>query len=480
MGVSIQLEFDRPDRTYRAGEPVGGLLRINTKGGGRCREIRLTHSWETQGPGNVDRGSPPTDIPLPQAPGPAESILVLPFEFPAPTEPLSYHGRVLEVDHYVKVEADIPGARDVGLIEQFVVVPGPLLGPPPTGLTQRHISWGKILVYGNQPPTRSQIGLRLLSPFLKGHLAELRLGSVRARLSSRVGVPGDPLDVEIRLSPNNPMRVNGASIELRAQEVWVSGTVAQANRTTNRNRVFSEVTRIPIPNTLGPGSLTTFRASTSIPDKGLYSFVLEENALVWEAVVRVDVPLWPDWEKVFPLLVWPAEGLEEQRPSVEEPEVVLESGGLMGPEVMEEPTTIVEPEDHPPPPSLRATEATLNLAEAVQAIKREEIFGGSRNRLIKDLLGEQVSFDLTVARIERTFAMYSDAAYRNGRTVTGTVSETGVEVRVWFPEVQNEVIDALERGSVHPVSGTVAAFDPLSLRPTIRADVSPEAVTEQA
>jgi len=236
----------------------------------------------------------------------------------------------------------------------------------------------------------------------------------------------------------------------------------------------SLVTGIPMPRTLGPESLTTFTASISIPGKGLYSFFLEENALAWEAVVRVDVPLWPDWHEVFPLLVWPSEGLEDQSQPVEEFEVEDES------EVVPEPETLGGPGDQPTPPTLAATDPAPALTEAVRAIQNEDIFGGSRDRLIKDLLGKQVSFDLTVVRVERTFAMYSDVAYRNGRTIMGTVSEDGVEVRVWFREVQNEVIDALERGTVHPVSGTVADFDRLSLRPTVRAVAPPILGTEEA
>ncbi len=161
---------------------------------------------------------------------------------------------------------------------------------------------------------------------------------------------------------------------------------------------------------------------------------------------------------VFPLLVWPAEGLGEERQVVEEPEVAEE----------------LEAETNP-----ETSYATPSLAESVQAIREEEIFGGNRNRLIKSLLGRLVSFDLTVARVERTFAMYSDAAYRNGRTLTGTVPETGMEVRVWFPEAQNEVMDALETGSIHPITGTVAEFDRLNSRPTIRAEVPPAEATEQ-
>ena len=113
------------------------------------------------------------------------------------------------------------------------------------------------------------------------------------------------------------------------------------------------------------------------------------------------------------------------------------------------------------------------FSEAVAAIKTAEIFGGTRDRLIKALLGKSVSFNLTIERTDRTFAMFSDTAYRNGRTVIGTISEDGVKVRVWFPEVLNEVVDDLEPGASHSVTGIVAGLDRLSLRPTIRADAPP-------
>ncbi|MCJ7628484.1 MAG: hypothetical protein MUO50_08870, partial [Longimicrobiales bacterium] len=333
MGVSIELEFDRPDRSYRAGEAVGGRLHINTRGGWRVSQIRPTHSWETRGLGNRDHGVP-TPIPLPARPLPTDSIFTLPFEFTAPKGPLSYRGQALEVVHYLEVEAEVAGGRDILLIEEYIVVPGPLLGPPPTHLNRRHLSFGETLVHGKGPPSRSQIGRSILSPFLKRKVAELRLGSVKAHLSSQVGVPGDTLDVEVRITPKKPTPINGASIELRAQEVCSSGTVSQPNRIAKRYPVYSKVTPIPIPTprTLGPESLSRFRVSTLIPDKGLYSFVLEENALAWEAVVRVDVPLWPDWEMVFPLLVWPAEGQGEERQVVEELEVAEELEAKTSPE----------------------------------------------------------------------------------------------------------------------------------------------------
>ncbi|MFH1764402.1 MAG: hypothetical protein ABIF09_09440 [Gemmatimonadota bacterium] len=486
MGVSVELEFDRPDRTYRTGEAIRGHLHVNTRGGGRVSEIRPTHSWETRGLGNIDHGIP-TPIPLVAGALPTDSTFTLPFEFTAPKGPLSYRGQALEVVHYLELEAEVAGGRDLLLIEEYIVVPGPLLGPPPTHLSRRHLSFGETLVHGKGPPSRSQIGRSILSPFLKRKVAELRLGSVKAHLSSQVGVPGDNLDVEIRITPKKPTPVNGASIELRALELCSSGTVSQTNRITKRYPVYSKVTPIPIPSprTLGPESLSRFRVSALIPDKGLYSFVLEENALAWEAVVRVDVPLWPDWERVFPLLVWPAEGQGEERRVAEEPQIRQEAEIVEELEVAEELEVSVEPEapdepaDRPSATTPESTDSTPTLAESVRAIRAEEIFGGNRNRLIKSLLGKLVSFDLTVARVERTFAMFSDAAYRNGRTLTGTVPESGMEVRVWFPEAQNDLMDPLETGSIYPITGTVAELDRLNSRPTIRAEVPPAEATEQ-
>lgn len=490
MGVSIRLELDHPDRTYRAGERVVGLLRITTKGGARCGAILLTHSWETLGLGNIDRGFPPVPIPLPDGPLPNEPVVVLPFEFSAPVEPLSYHGRALAVEHFIRVEADIPGAEKITYSEDFSVVPGPRTGPPPTRLTRRHLSGGESLAHSPGVPSRTQIARRLLSPFFKRQLAELRLGSVRVLLSPHVGLPGGPLDFEIRISPKSVMRVNGASVELRAQEVWVSGT--GSTRTVQRFRVFSKTTPFPMAKSLGPGCLTTFTTSTTIPDKGLYSFALEENALSWEAVVRVDIPLWPDWEQVFPLVVWPSTSGEMASP--EELEDTSHSLPPLPPLPADPSPLQPPPRQSPPPPSRppkppplqppRAAplqpprapsspppkEVSSSLSEAVEEIRNSEIFGGKRDNLIKALLGRRFSFDLTIGRTERTFAVYTDTAYRNGRTVIGSAAESGIEVRVWFPEVLNELLDSFEPGAIHPVSGTVAELDRLSLRPTIRAD----------
>ena len=480
MGVSIRLEFDRSDRTYETGEIVRGFLRITPRSGATLREVRMSHSWETRGLGNVDRGFPSTAIPLSPHTFSVDSTFSVPFHFPAPKGPIAYHGHAFELVHFVLVEADFSGDRGISLTEEFLVVPGPLLGPPPNVKDGRHLSFGESLVHGKGPSNRSQLARAILPSFLKRQVSELRLGTVRASVSPQVTVTGGSLDTKIRIAPKKTMRIDGAFVELRAREVWASGTVAQANRTTDQHQVYSKVTPIPVPRTLEPGSLTNFGVTTTIPDQGLYSFVLEEHALAWEAVVRVDIPLWPDWERVFPLLVWPKEGLEH--PEAEEATEITEGPATVdAPEITEVPDTAEGPESPEPQeidesPETSPDERGLDLAEAVRTIKGEEIIGGRRDQLIKNLMGKEVSFDFTVTRVDRTFTMYSDPAYRNGRTISGYVS--GEEVRVLYPEDQNEAAQAHEPGSVHSVTGTVAGFDRLSLRPMIRVGRARETAKE--
>jgi hypothetical protein len=118
------------------------------------------------------------------------------------------------------------------------------------------------------------------------------------------------------------------------------------------------------------------------------------------------------------------------------------------------------------PPS----ESRLPLAEAVQAIRAEDIISGSRDRLIESLMGKGFSFELTVKGVERTISMFSDPDFRNGRTVTGTIAGTPVEVSVLWPSILNDEVDAFQRESNYPVRGTVAEWDRLRMRPIIRAE----------
>ena len=124
----------------------------------------------------------------------------------------------------------------------------------------------------------------------------------------------------------------------------------------------------------------------------------------------------------------------------------------------------VQAQTHPP------TGSETALAEAVRAILAEDSIGGGRERLIRSLVGTDYAFELTVKRVERTMGRYSDPDYRNGRTVSGTIGATDIEVSVLFPAVLNDMIDSAEPGSSSPVRGAFSDWDGLRKRPTIRGE----------
>lgn len=541
MSITCMMEFDRSDRTYRGGEPVVGRLIIDTDAGERCRSVTLAQYSRAHGQGNPDRGPNLSSVILHRGPLQGHPPFTLPFDLPAPNSPFSYQGELFSVDHYLEANVDFAGAMDDLVTQRYTVVPGALVGPPHSRLmavTRRSMG---------QPPKGWRLGLGiaaifvglatlpygiafillgliLLVPPAKRVLAEGRLGSVTAYLGNRVVAPGDPLEVKLQIKPKSSSTINSASVEIRARErcVWKSGD----QRKVHRKVVYSHETPISGATNLDQTTIRTFTAPVPIPETAGHTFLSTDNQLTWEAVVRVDIPNWPDWEKTFPIVVWPAPGqvgppkvslpteaeeldadlgqwLEERQPEDlnagvgHDSEAAIYGGLSLGATeheaISEDPQVRVaesqaasevqiaareDPEQEPSAPRADEPEKPVppapaptapGIQEAVEAIIAERVIGGTRDRLIAELLGSTFQFDLAVKRVERTFAMYSDPDLRNGRTVVGIIPGTDLEVSVWFPEGRNDEVDAFERGATYTILGTVAEWDRLRLGPRIRA-----------
>ena len=111
MSESLRIKFGRSDRTYRFGERVTGWVMIQTPRGQECKRIQLKTFWRTHGKGNRDEGEPRV-VTLHSGPLPDPVPHLFEFEFSAPPGPFTYHGRYLNVDHYVEAQVDLPWARD--------------------------------------------------------------------------------------------------------------------------------------------------------------------------------------------------------------------------------------------------------------------------------------------------------------------------------------------------------------------------------
>ena len=125
----IRIEFDRKDRTYSGGESISGRVHIRVNEPVKSKGISLTHHWRTHGRGNVTSG-PKQTILLESArsysPGEAHE---LPFSVDAATHPVTYHGTLINVDHYVSVQMDVPWAFNPKAEEEYLLMPG----EPPEG-----------------------------------------------------------------------------------------------------------------------------------------------------------------------------------------------------------------------------------------------------------------------------------------------------------------------------------------------------------
>jgi hypothetical protein len=205
--------------------------------------------------------------------------------------------------------------------------------------------------------------------------------------------------------------------------------------------------------------------------------VQSEDATPTRKKARVE-EVWVSEPVPEPEGVWFSEPLPESEGGEASSEVELDEPGVEAPEAEEtrevpvplaeegtgEPEVAPEGPTYPDPPS----EEGPSLADAVQAILAEGIIGGKRDRLVKSLIGNAYSFELTVGKVERPISMFLDPDFRNGRIVSGVVLGTDIEVSVVYPNVLNDEVDTFDPGSSHPVRGTVKEWDRLRMRPIIR------------
>ena len=104
----IAIAFDRPDRRYFGGEQVTGTVTIAVNQDVNCRGIKIERLWKTHGRGNTFRPDPSLLSEEQGRPLHAGQRDTFPFEFTAPATPYTYHGKFLNVDHYVRVRVDVP------------------------------------------------------------------------------------------------------------------------------------------------------------------------------------------------------------------------------------------------------------------------------------------------------------------------------------------------------------------------------------
>ncbi len=469
----LQITFDRADRRYRGGQEVTGTVRVQVNQDVPCKGIVLEHFWQTHGRGNTATGRKQTSL-LHQGELRAGELLSFPFRVTAPAGPPTYHGRYINVDHYLNVRVDIPWAIDPKAREDYILVPGsPNYGCLPLeagqlsnlrGLLKHGVPIGvAMIVLGLFFACPLGIvlipaGIIFLFFALRKPLAEKRIGKVRLLWRELAVAPGGHVPVQMSFTPRQSSRLSRITAKLMGKERCVSGS--GKNKSTHTHTFYEKTETLASACDLTAGQPIRLEGRIPIPRTEAFSFHAKDNRIFWELEVRVDIPLWPDWVEKSAVTVRPAVEAE-----IVEPEAVAEATALpaaeverppeeaeiAGPTPATEPPRAAEP-TQPEPPVVEEPRVAAATDPALVAVIGRLSSASRYSREREEIINEhsEQSFDcaVEVEKVERTYSYIPDERFRKGRTATGTLRGTDCKVQVQLPDARNEELDAMRPGSV--------------------------------
>ena len=444
---TITIEFDRDDRTYQGGETVNGTVRIVVHDDLNCNGIKLTHYWHTHGSGNTDSGDRQEQTLSAGCELRGGDTRDFPFSFVADCQPVTYRGHHVNIDHYVRVDVDVPWAFDPKAEEEYILRPG----RRPTQMTGRR---DEIVTFEPESSTESStigkiilaiivvvflvafslMAIILIPVFLVGlaiyfiwrKAIASRVGNVQVRMPHVVVGPGEQWPLEIHFTPRKTFEINGITLKLFAQESATSGS--GTNKTTYHHTIFERVHTLQPAETLFAGQPVHKQLTIPFPETEAYSFDESDNDVEWSAEVRIDIPRFPDWKKKQVLQVVPNEFLEDSEadaepmvppsaaPQFEQPQGTTEEWSA---------SNAAPPQDPVYDEIAGQPTAAGDSAAAIVTLMREILqasrFGNERAAIAARARGEVFEVEVAIDRVASTFASAEGDRYENGKTITGAI-----------------------------------------------------------
>lgn len=478
----FDFEFDRPNRNYGSGETVRGRLKLQTDSAVNAQKVTLVAGWKTHGKGNTSTGDY-ASLELHQGELQPGRTYEFPFEFVIPASPWTYRGTLINVVHIVKARVHVAWAFDPQSETEFEVQPSPVAqpinSPPPLDAeSSAGVILGTIislaLILGGIPflfmfgcgLIPMGIGGFLLFMTYRNRLAERKLGKVDLRLAPQSQTPGEDIVFSLAFTPRSRVSIDRILITLEGQEQAVSGS--GTNKTTHRHKLFEQ--QVTVAESIELAASTPYRAEQRlrVPENQAYSVDLGDNKIGWAARVRLDIPKWPDWERVVPLHVIPrATSFQAINSSPLELDSEVAgakengdpwAGELATPETspyrdlpqyasMTPSSSMAAPLSNSPSPALPSPPAAelLSLISSIAAAPR---FGDQRNQLVEHSKDLAIPVAIEVERSSYNYGIYDDESFRNGRTLIGTLLGTETKVAIQLPESQNESASSMSSGTL--------------------------------
>lgn len=462
----IDIQFDRPDRTYRGGDRIAGEVTVRVNKDIRCNGIVLSHYWGTHGRGNTDTGTK-VEIPLCGSQSlQAGEEMRFPFEFECELWPLTYRGHYINVDHYVHVGVDVPWAIDPKHAEEFIVLPGQV--PPQfTGDRSEIVELkanakpsaemgfvGKlflgaiiILVLGALAmlaavliPVALVIGLVY---WIRRTAVSRRLGEVYFSAPEVIVSSGEEWSCKLEFTPKKTFRINEISARLLVQEAATSGS--GTNKSTHRHTLIDEKQIIIPEGALTAGETFSKQLKIALPETEAWSLSTSDNKLEWKMDVRIDIPRYPDWSEKTTLQMVPAKYFRDAGTPV--PSTALETVQAGDPAI----DSVVD------------APAASTIFQFISEITQADRYGNERSTVVSAADGRIFNVALIVDRVSTTLGL-SDVVgdeHMQGRTVLGTVAGTDQEVQLFTRPSNNTAVDTIARDEVWESRAAVKKWDSL-------------------
>jgi len=522
----ISIQFEDRQGTFRSGDTVNGTVTIDVNKNVNCRALKIAGYWKTHGRGNRDSGRYGEKVVF-EGELMAGETQSYPFSIPIKDVPLTYHGQLINIDHYVDVRVDIPWGFDPKERREFIVLPGSdgtIVEPEQPDPDALGLKIGKsigaiatvVLCLVGIFTLALCVGVPILAAGLvtgyftfRKQLAERRLGDVKVVMETSVIAPGDSLPITINFTPRKAGTINEVLATLTATEIAVSGS--GTNKSTYTNKLYNLPFNLQGPESFQAQQEVSFSGMLTIPDTDAYSFDTGDNEISWDLKIKIDIPMWPDWVQKVNLALVSRELLHgdstaakeapettETQPSpplLEKESTVAQLAALAGaasappvdptpPATISEeavpvaepvkPAAAVDPEPappaEPPPPEPAPVEPTVSLEETCSLLNDSGQDSADQARIMEAVANQTFSLTLNIERVSSTYSWDKNSQYNDGKTLIGTLEGTDQQIQILIPSDRNDQMNQLKAGDSWTGTGQITGRDSLFHRIEMNGD----------
>lgn len=466
----LNIVLDEPDLMHPGGGIITGTVEVTVNSDVHCKGLELKTSWTTHGRGNVSsgEGDPTTIFEGEWRQGYQNEYR---FELPIPDWPPTYHGRYLNVDHFIEARAKLPWARDPKVSAPFQVT-----------ATRFEQEWTKstehksnssclgliaaaVAIYlfidsgfdffGTYAWFVGALGIIAAGYFVIFHLLpKWALGTVDAALNSETVSAGEAIEGHLTITPKKSVKIGGIEMVITAEERCVSGS--GSNRRTHSHTLLEETEKLSESTTLISRHQNQIPLLFEVPADAAPTLELNDNEIAWTVDLRVDIPRWPDWKISIPIQVTPKENPVctpaspiDSLSSVDSSSTLIDQTSVVSRLDTRSSTTDT---------AIEPTSDSISFAETVSHlwILRDDV--QQVRQVVGAVIGLKFEFSATIDRKLLYDGDGNDHAYPGGYTIWATHPEPQLPLVLYLPPQSKSEFDA-RTGDTWQCYGTIVGWD---------------------